>query len=114
MRTDCPGRTLLEARKSEEDLMPDESTSFLSSQMALEVTAAVEHDRWAHWQRYLHDQCTVQEDGSLIIPRHLVDRWERQISTPYDALSEKEKNSDREQARDYLSALKLAAHSADQ
>lgn len=48
--------------------------------------AAIEHQRWAHWQRHLHDQCTELDDGSLVIPAELIRRWDRQISTPYDNL----------------------------
>ena len=64
--------------------------------------AKVEHQRWSHWQRYLHDQCTKLPDGSLVIPAGLVSRWERQIAHSYDELSEDEKESDRDQVRKYL------------
>lgn len=37
-----------------------------------------------------------------MIPPNLVTKWERQIATPYFELSEKEKESDREQVRKYL------------
>lgn len=67
--------------------------------------AAVEHERWSHWQRYLHDQCSHAEDGSLIIPRELAERWTRQATTDYIDLSETEKSSDREQVREYLRVL---------
>lgn len=89
--------------------MPHPSDDFLSTAEALEAIAAVEHERWAHWQRYLHEQCTLLDDGSLLIPSHLAKRWDRQISTAYADLSEEEKNSDREQAHAYLAALKQAA-----
>jgi len=71
----------------------------------LEDLAAVEHERWSHWQRYLHDQCSHAEDGSLIIPRELAERWTRQATTDYIDLSETEKSSDREQVREYLRVL---------
>lgn len=64
--------------------------------------ADAEHGRWAHWQRYVHDQCERRQDGSLVIPAHLVDRWENQIATSYADLSEAEKESDKEQVRRYL------------
>ena len=70
--------------------------------MALEDLASVEHARWAHWQRYMHDKASRQPDGSLIVPRELVDQWNRQIGTPYSELSEAEKDSDREQVKKYL------------
>jgi hypothetical protein len=64
--------------------------------------ASIEHERWSHWQRYVHSKGQRQADGSLVIPADLVRRWERQIDTPFAALSETEKESDREQVRKYL------------
>lgn len=68
----------------------------------VERLARIEHERWSHWQRYMHDQAKRMPDGSLFIPTELVDRWERQIRTAYDDLSPEEKESDREQVRRYL------------
>lgn len=68
----------------------------------LEALAAVEHDRWSHWQRYLHSKCARQDDGALLIPADLVKRWERLIATPYKDLTDEEKESDRDQVRKYL------------
>lgn len=68
----------------------------------LERLAAIEHERWAHWQKYLHQQCKRLADGSLVIPAELVVRWTRQIETAYADLSEVEKESDREQVRRYF------------
>ncbi len=68
----------------------------------VEELASVEHERWAHWQRYMHDQGERLGDGSLLIPADLVDRWESQIARPFSELDEKEKESDREQVRRYL------------
>lgn len=74
----------------------------LNSERLMSRLAEVEHERWAHWQRYLHDQCVQGEDGALIIPAELVERWSTQIDTPYSELSEAERESDREQVRRYL------------
>lgn len=68
----------------------------------VEPLAAIEHERWAHWQKYLHSQCSKNDDGSLTIPRELVERWERQLTTPYRNLSKKEQESDKEQVKRYL------------
>lgn len=68
----------------------------------VEELAAVEHQRWSHWQRYLHSQCMQQPDGSLLIPCDLVKRWERQYKTKYEELSDQERESDRQQVRQYL------------
>lgn len=69
---------------------------------AIDRLAAVEHERWAHWQQYLHDRCERRPDGSLVIPAELVSQWEEQIRTPYAELSPEEQESDREQVRRYL------------
>ena len=71
----------------------------------IEELAAVEHTRWAHWQRYLHNQCERLPDGRLVIPSDLARRWEEQIKTPYDRLSDREKESDREQVERVLPIL---------
>jgi hypothetical protein len=71
----------------------------------LEELAAIEHQRWAHWQRYVHDNGERQTDGSIVLPSALVERWEHQINTSYDKLLEIEKDSDREQVRKYLPLL---------
>jgi hypothetical protein len=86
----------------------DSIMSVLHSDALLEALAASEHKRWSHWQRYLHDQCTPAEDGSLIIPAELAARWTTQMKTRYEDLSEREKESDREQVRTYLPVLASA------
>lgn len=77
----------------------------LEDYRAIDRLAAIEHDRWAHWQQYLHDQCERRDDGSLVIPAELVSRWEEQICTLYVDLTPEEQESDREQVRRYLPAV---------
>lgn len=77
----------------------------LESEQLVDELAAVEHERWAHWQRYVHDRCDRQQDGSLVIPADLAERWEAQIETRYAELTEREKDSDREQVRQYLPVI---------
>ena len=79
----------------------------------IEKLSALEHERWSHWQRYLHSQCEPIADGSLAIPPELVSRWTGQMSTPYSELSEAEKESDREQVRRYLPAIIAAVRGQD-
>lgn len=71
----------------------------------VEVLASIEHERWSHWQRYMHSKCDKKLDGSLVIPPELVERWQRQMETPYSALSEAEKESDRQQVHRYLALV---------
>lgn len=67
----------------------------------MEKLAAKEHERWSDWQRYCHKCGHHNPDGSITLDAGTVARWERQINTPYEDLSEAEKESDREQVRRY-------------
>jgi hypothetical protein len=73
------------------------------SEDLLEQLAAIEHERWSHWQRYMHEKAHRNDDGSLTLPADLVSRWDRLMSTPYSHLTEEERESDREQVRRYIS-----------
>src|SRR5215217_2057384 len=84
----------------------EEVSTALACKELLEALAAVEHERWSHWQSYLHSRCIAGDDGSLTIPAKLVERWSTQLSTPYDELSEVEKESDRDQVRKTLEVLR--------
>lgn len=70
----------------------------------LEKLSDLEHDQWAHWTRYMLDTI-AKELGVSIEDLECVKRWRRQISTPYEELSEKEKESDRNWARKVLAVL---------
>lgn len=83
----------------------------LESEPVVERLAEIEHERWAHWQRYVHDHCERRKDGSLVIPAKLAARWTAQIETPYSELSEQEKDSDREQVHHYLPTVIEALNS---
>jgi hypothetical protein len=61
--------------------------------------AALEHEQWAHWTGYLLDHLTPEN----------VERWRKQIDTPYEHLSEAEKQSDREWADRVLELLRASA-----
>lgn len=55
----------------------------------LERLAELEHEQWAHWTKYMLDNLSPEN----------IERWRRQIETPYEQLSEMEKGSDRQWAR---------------
>lgn len=67
----------------------------------IENVASVVHEIWAHWQTYLHSQCEELPDGSLKIPKELVEQWNQQIGLKYEQLTQNEKESDIEQAQKY-------------
>ena len=66
-----------------------------------ERLATIEHERWADWMKYQFSLCKQNPDGSLTIPADAVKHWTRQIETKYEDLTEKEKDSDREQVDRY-------------
>jgi hypothetical protein len=85
-----------------------DAQALLHSPDLIEVLASLEHERWSHWQRYLHGQCAPGADGSLTIPSDLVRRWTTQMNTSYTQLSEDEKDSDRVQVQRYLPVIAAA------
>jgi uncharacterized protein with von Willebrand factor type A (vWA) domain len=77
----------------------------LENKKIREKLAECSHDIWSHWMDYLFMKCETQPNGSYNIPKEFVERWERQIETKYKDLTEKEKDSDREQADKLIDAL---------
>lgn len=71
-------------------------------QKLIEELADKEHVSWARWVRYLFTRCYETYDGNYVIPCELVDRWRRQMNTPYAELSEQEKQSDRNEVAHIL------------
>lgn len=68
-----------------------------------EKLATIEHERWADWQKWCHKKI-LEALGTNNLPSQffeLIQRWERQIRTPYKKLTKKEKDSDREQVDRY-------------
>lgn len=72
----------------------------------IEALADKEHAGWAHWMTYLFSRCERRPDGSAVIPPDLVERWQRQVETPYVALSEREKQSDRDEVTHILPIIR--------
>ncbi len=64
-----------------------------------------QHEIWSHWMAWVFKICPANEDGSVTISPELVQRWTRQINTPYAELSEGEKESDRHQADKILKVI---------
>ena len=65
-----------------------------------EKLASYAHKQWSGWMEYLFSKCVnpIEPDGTAIIPKWAVKRWKGQIETPYEELSEPEKESDRKEA----------------
>ena len=86
----------------------------------IEELADKQHEIWSHWMKYLFSKCKPQviksfnnktkqyeeiKTGNLIIPNELVNRWFSQMHTPYSELTQKEKESDREQVRKFIDLM---------
>lgn len=67
----------------------------------LEKLAALEHEQWAHWTKYMLAQLLYHENSANPIVR----RWYLQIDTPYHRLSKFEKESDRVWAKKVLEIM---------
>lgn len=63
------------------------------------------HEQWSGWVRYMFSKGTFNDDGTWTMPAWAVERWKRQMETPYAELSESEQNSDRNEADKFLSVL---------
>lgn len=76
----------------------------------------IHEDSWAHWMKHLFSKCEKSYDliddckdtECVVIPADLVQRWKRQMSTAYEDLSEKEKESDRKIADKLMKLLEEA------
>lgn len=70
-----------------------------NSEELIEKLAAIEHERWADWQKWCHK--VLRENNPSPEQSDILERWDRQIETTYAELSEKEKQSDRDQVMRY-------------
>ena len=70
----------------------------------IEKGANLEHDRWVRWQKWCHR--VLRENCPSPELEKVLERWNRQIATPYSELSEQEKESDRKEIRNYVPLLK--------
>ena len=60
------------------------------------------HEQWSGWVKYMFSKGTLNEDGTWTMPIEFVQRWTRQMNTPYTELSESEQNSDRNEADKFI------------
>lgn len=74
----------------------------MSMEVVRECLADYAHETWCGWMGYLFQHGTFNPDGTFTIDAEHVIRWNRQIKTPYQLLSESEKESDRAEANHIL------------
>ena len=72
-----------------------------------EQLAALAHDQWAGWMKYLFEKSIDGDDGCVEIPASYVARWKRQMSTSFVDLPENEKESDRAEADKVLRVIQF-------
>ena len=77
-------------------------TENLTEKSLLEKLAELEHKQWAHIINYL------LEKGLLHLARYESFRYKQLADTPYEKLSESQKESDREWARRALDLVKAS------
>jgi hypothetical protein len=70
-----------------------------------EKLAEYAHEAWSGWMRYMFEKSFVTGEG-LVIPQEYVNRWTRQMNTPYADLPESEKASDRDEADRMLAIVR--------
>jgi hypothetical protein len=80
--------------------------SELATSELIENLAAYAHAAWSGWMRYLFSRTKLNSGYGTEIPYEWVDRWQRQMHTPYAELREDEKESDRKEARRMLAIVK--------
>lgn len=81
-----------------------------------EKLAEYAHDAWAGWMKYLFEKghfttafvgIDMPTERVWVMPGWAVERWQRQMNTPYAELSESEKESDRQEADKMLEIIGL-------
>ena len=70
-----------------------------------EVLADKVHEVWVKWMKYQSTKGVKNSDGSFTINADSIERWERQMNTPYVDLTEEEKTSDRNIANEYMDII---------
>lgn len=70
-----------------------------------ESLAELAHEQWSGWMRHLFSKSTINPDGTATLPAWGVERWQRQVNTPYAQLSDEEQNSDRKEADRVLAVI---------
>ena len=79
----------------------------------LERLAEAQHVIWSAWMRHMFkDGGKLSQNGMWIMSYERYDRWQRQMLTPYNQLSEHERESDRKVIREHMPFL-LAEQEAD-
>jgi hypothetical protein len=67
--------------------------------------AALAHESWSGWMKYQFGKGRQNKNGTWTMPKWAVERWTRQMDTPYDALPGDERALDFTEADKVLALL---------
>ncbi len=71
--------------------------------------AKYSHDlAWSGWMKYMFSKGTLNNDGTWTMPIWAVERWTRQMNTPYSEMPESERQSDLAEADKMLDIIAKA------
>jgi hypothetical protein len=70
-----------------------------------DTLAALCHEQWAGWMRYLFGRSACTTPAGVLINAEDARRWRRQVETPYAELSHAEQESDRKEADRILAVI---------
>ena len=73
-----------------------------------EAIAATVHEIWIHWMEYLYSKGRTMPSGDFIIDFDDYFHWMQQMEKSYHSLSEREKESDRDQADKIIAIIKAS------
>jgi hypothetical protein len=76
-----------------------------SKSLNVEQLADYAHKTWSNWMKYLFEKSELKDDGSVIIPKDLVNRWKRQLDTKYEDLTIEEQDSDIKEANKIIEII---------
>lgn len=73
--------------------------------LMIEQLANVMHSQWSGWTKHMFKFGEQLPDGRFVMDACKVERWMRQMETPYSELPEDEKQSDRIEAQKVVDLL---------
>jgi hypothetical protein len=81
------------------------STTHQSDNYDVKITDELAQYQWSGWMKYLFSKGEFNENGTWTMPKWAVDRWNKQMNTKYQDLSNEEKESDRIEADKILEII---------
>jgi hypothetical protein len=85
--------------------MEDNNNSYILSEIRKRL-ASNAHLSWSGRMAYLFEHSRHNKNGSVTMPKRLVERWGRQMKTDFDDLSKQEQESDYVEADMIINLIK--------